>query len=118
MYESDIRRTIKQINSKLTILKSYSDDDPNPFGYGTVKDAKADLRYRKKEFQQKLKEKEAEQAYDRARSKALYRIFDRENQCIYPSDIGQDWSWRTENDTVYCVIEGKEFSEPIILEKK
>lgn len=118
MYESDVRHAIKQINSKLAILKDCRDEDPNPFGYGSVDNEKANLRARKKELQKRLKEIEAEWAYDHARSMALYRIFDRENEGIYPSDIGQHWSWRTENDIVYCIIEGKEFSEPIIFEKK
>ena len=95
----------------------YSNGDRNPYGYGTVADAKSILRKRKKELQARLKEIKADWAYDRARSLALRRIFDRDNNGIYPSDIGQDWRWRIENDVVYCVIDGNEFSESIDLNK-
>ena len=117
--ESDIRDELKKVNARLAFLnQNHTSEDSNPYGYGTVADAKSRLRRRKKQLQERLNEIKADWAYDRARNLALSRIFNRDNNGIYPSDIGQDWSWRTENDVVYCVIDGKEFSEPIELNKK
>lgn len=112
--ESETRKELMRVNGRLNYLKQHhSNGDDNPYGYGTVGDAKANLRHRKKELQARLKEIRAKEEYYQARSRALQRIFDRENDGIYPSDIGQHWEWRTENGVVYCVIDGKEFSEPV-----
>ena len=114
MTESEIKNEIKSINARLDYLKQFhANGDDSPYGYGTVANAKEELRYRKKRLQTIANDIKAEHERNWSQRRALRRIFDRDNNGIYPSDIGQDWRWRVENDTVYCVIDGKEFSEPI-----
>lgn len=114
MEETDIRKEIKSINARLAYLKQFhANGDDNPYGYGTVANAKAELRNRKKRLQGRLNDIKAEIEWDLAKRRALYRIFDRENNGIYPSDIGQDWKWGVEGNSVFCIIDGNEFSEPI-----
>lgn len=114
MTEYELKEEIKSINTRLAYFKQYhSDSDDNPFGYGTVASAKANLRHRKKQLQEKLMTIKVESERRRAETKALYDIFDKHNGTVYPSDAGQDWKWRVEDGVVYCVIDGKEFSEPV-----
>lgn len=56
MSANDIKAQIKQINSRLDYLKMYhSNGDENPWGWGTVREAKRNLRDRKKALQEQLK---------------------------------------------------------------
>ncbi len=119
MAEYEIKEAIKCINTRLAYYKRYhSDGDDNPFGYGSVANAKANLHQRKKQLQEKLKTIKVESERRHAEANALYCIFDKHNGKIYPSDAGQDWKWRVENGVVYCVIDGKEFSEPVEYPKR
>ena len=54
---NEIREQIKKIDSKLAYLKMYhSNYDDNPWGWGTVSEEKRNLRNRKKELQENLKQ--------------------------------------------------------------
>lgn len=55
MTEREIRETIKKIDARLSHLKLYhSNGDDNPWGWGTVSDAKRTLRNRKKQLKEQL----------------------------------------------------------------
>lgn len=56
MSKNEIKERIKKITSQLSYLKEiHANGDDNPWGWGTVLDAKKELRARKKALQEQLK---------------------------------------------------------------
>lgn len=114
MSQSELEDYIGLLRSQVKFYSLLSKDDPFPGGYGTVGVKLRDLKERLKIATNELKEREYKRECYWAERRAQQVIFDRENDGIYPSDIGQDWHWKVEDGIVYVTIEGKEYSEPVI----
>lgn len=113
--EEEVAHKIRLINRELKWLKeSFKPTDKNPCGgWGTVEDRIKNLRHDRRVLLEIRKKIRLDWERDRAERRALYSIFKKYNNDVYPSDIGQDWSWRRENGFVICIIDGREFSEKV-----
>lgn len=111
----EVAHKIRIINRELKWLKdSFKPTDKNPCGgWGTVEDRMRNLRHDRRVLQDLKKRIKEEWERDRAERLALRQIFKKYNNDIYPSDIGQDWSWRREGGIIVCIIEGKVFMEVV-----
>ncbi len=115
--EYEVQEKIRVINRELKWLKeSFKPSDSNPCGgHGTVADRMNNLRHDRRVLQDIKAKIKQERDYELARREALDNIFRKYNNDIYPSDVGQEWSWRVEGDEVICIISGNEFREKLKL---
>lgn len=117
--EYEVQEKIRRINHELKYLKeSFKPSDVNPYGTGTVETRIRNLRYDLRVLKDLKRRIKNERDYDRAKHKALRNIFKKYNNDIHPSDIGQEWRWKVEDDEVVCTIDGKEFREKIVIDSK
>lgn len=115
--EYEVQEKIRLINRELKWLKdSFKPSDSNPCGgHGTVEDRMSNLRHDRRVLQGIKAKIKQERDYEQARRQALDNIFRKYNNDIYPSDVGQEWSWRVEGNDVICTISGNEYREKLKL---
>lgn len=97
----------------LKALEHLNDNDNCPGTCATVDTERRQLRRKLRELSASLKEAKYQERRRHEEVRTLYAIFRVYNNDIYPSDIGQDWSWKVEDGVVKVTIEGKEFQEPV-----